>query len=89
MAGAAAGAVGAAVTNDFKRTQREATEAQLRQMLLAGAADVARRLQSAELAGQERTIAFVSLLNRYGPALVDRLEEELPLEMGHHWIVAV
>jgi len=38
---------------------------------------------------QERTIGFVSFLNQYGPALVDRLEEELPLELGHHWIVAI
>jgi len=38
---------------------------------------------------QERTIGFVSFLNQYGPALVDRLEEELPLDMGHHWLVTV
>jgi bacillithiol synthase len=38
---------------------------------------------------QERTIGFVSFLNQYGPALVDRLEEELPLDMGHHWIVSI
>src|SRR6185295_19435645 len=35
---------------------------------------------------QERTIGFVSFLNEYGPALVDRLDEELPLDLGHHWI---
>jgi uncharacterized protein YllA (UPF0747 family) len=38
---------------------------------------------------QERTIGFVSFLNQYGPALVDRLEQELPLDKGHHWIVAI
>ncbi len=38
---------------------------------------------------QERTIGFVSFLNQYGPALVDRLAEELPLDMGHHWVVAI
>jgi bacillithiol biosynthesis cysteine-adding enzyme BshC len=38
---------------------------------------------------QERTIGFVSFLNQYGPALVDRLEQELPLDMGHHWIVSI
>jgi bacillithiol biosynthesis cysteine-adding enzyme BshC len=38
---------------------------------------------------QERTIAFLSFLNQYGPALVDRLNEELPLDIGHHWIVAI
>ena len=38
---------------------------------------------------QERTIGFVSFLNQYGPALVERLEDELPLDLGHHWIVTV
>ncbi len=38
---------------------------------------------------QERTIAFISFLNQYGPALVDRLMQELPLDVGHHWVVAV
>jgi uncharacterized protein YllA (UPF0747 family) len=38
---------------------------------------------------QERTIGFVSFLNQYGPALVERLEDELPLDLGHHWIIAI
>jgi bacillithiol biosynthesis cysteine-adding enzyme BshC len=38
---------------------------------------------------QERTIGFVSFLNQYGPALVERLDEELPLDMGRHWIVMI
>jgi bacillithiol biosynthesis cysteine-adding enzyme BshC len=38
---------------------------------------------------QERTIGFVSFLNQYGAALVDRLNEELPLDLGHHWIVTI
>jgi bacillithiol biosynthesis cysteine-adding enzyme BshC len=38
---------------------------------------------------QERTIGFVSFLNQYGPALVDRLSDELPLDMGHHWVVTI
>ncbi len=38
---------------------------------------------------QERTLAVVFFLNRYGPALVDRLLEELPLEMGKHWVVTI
>ena len=38
---------------------------------------------------QERTIGFVSFLNQYGPALVERLDEELPLDLGRHWIVAI
>ncbi len=38
---------------------------------------------------QERTIGFISFLNQYGPALIDRLDSELPLDPGHHWIVSV
>ena len=38
---------------------------------------------------QERTVGFVYFLNRYGPALVDRLLEEVPLDLGRHWIVTV
>lgn len=38
---------------------------------------------------QEREIGFVSFLNKYGPSLVDRLSEEIPLDMGRHWLVQV
>ncbi len=38
---------------------------------------------------QERTLSVVFFLNRYGPALVDRLLEELPLELGRHWILTI
>lgn len=38
---------------------------------------------------QEREIGFVWLLNRYGPALVDRLLEDLPLSMGQHSILTI
>src|SRR5262249_404616 len=38
---------------------------------------------------QERTIGFVSFLNQYGPAVVERLDEELPLDLGRHWIVSI
>jgi bacillithiol synthase len=38
---------------------------------------------------QERTVGFISFLNQYGPALIDRLDMELPLDPGHHWIVSV
>jgi bacillithiol synthase len=38
---------------------------------------------------QERTIGFVSFLNQYGPALIDRLDTELSLDPGQHWIVSV
>ena len=38
---------------------------------------------------QERTIGFISFLNQYGPALVDRLDDELPLDLGRHWIVTI
>jgi bacillithiol biosynthesis cysteine-adding enzyme BshC len=38
---------------------------------------------------QERAIGFVSLLNRVGPALIDILDRELPLELGQHWVLAI
>jgi bacillithiol synthase len=38
---------------------------------------------------QEREIGFVWFLNRYGPAMVDRLLEDLPLDMGHHWVLTI
>lgn len=38
---------------------------------------------------QEREIGCVGFANRYGPALADRLLEDLPLDMGHHWILAI
>jgi uncharacterized protein YllA (UPF0747 family) len=37
---------------------------------------------------QERVIGGVSFLNQYGPALVDRLLEILPMEPGH-WVLTV
>ena len=38
---------------------------------------------------QERTLGGIFFLNKYGPGLIDRLLEELPLEMGKHWIITV
>jgi len=38
---------------------------------------------------QERAIGFINLLNRYGPALIEILEQELPLESDHHWILTL
>ena len=38
---------------------------------------------------QERTLGMAFFLNRYGPALVDRLLEELPLDLGHHWVLTI
>ncbi len=38
---------------------------------------------------QEREVGFVWFLNRYGPALVDRLMDELPLGMGHHHVLTI
>ena len=38
---------------------------------------------------QERTVGVVSFLNQYGPALVERLAHELPLDLGRHWIVNI
>ena len=36
---------------------------------------------------QEREVGFVTFLNKYGPTLVDRLSEEIPIEMGTHWVI--
>jgi bacillithiol biosynthesis cysteine-adding enzyme BshC len=36
---------------------------------------------------QERSVGFVHFLNKYGPALVDRLLEELTIDMGVHWVI--
>jgi len=38
---------------------------------------------------QERMVAFVYFLNRYGPALIDRLHADLPLGPGQHWVMAI
>jgi bacillithiol biosynthesis cysteine-adding enzyme BshC len=38
---------------------------------------------------QEREISFVYFLNKYGPTLVDRLSEEIELDMGTHWVVQI
>ncbi len=38
---------------------------------------------------QEREIGWVWFANRYGPALVDRLLEDLPLDMGYHRVLAI
>ena len=38
---------------------------------------------------QERVVSFVYFLNKYGPALVDRLSRDLPLDAGTHSVVAI
>jgi bacillithiol biosynthesis cysteine-adding enzyme BshC len=38
---------------------------------------------------QERTVGFVWFLNQYGPALVERLWDALPVEMGQHWVITI
>jgi uncharacterized protein YllA (UPF0747 family) len=38
---------------------------------------------------QEREVGFVYFLNRHGAALVDRLHEELTLDMGTHWVITI
>ena len=36
---------------------------------------------------QERAVGFVHFLNKYGPTLIDRLLEELPPDIGIHWVI--
>ncbi len=38
---------------------------------------------------QERTLGVIFFLNRYGPALVERIIEDLPVGMGHHWVLTL
>jgi bacillithiol biosynthesis cysteine-adding enzyme BshC len=38
---------------------------------------------------QERALGFVYFLNRYGPALVERLMAELPVDAVHHWLLSI
>ena len=38
---------------------------------------------------QERAVGAISLLNRYGPAFVSQLHEQLPLDLGQHWVIAL
>jgi bacillithiol biosynthesis cysteine-adding enzyme BshC len=38
---------------------------------------------------QERSLGVAYFLNLYGPALIDRLIEELPLELGKHWVLTI
>jgi bacillithiol biosynthesis cysteine-adding enzyme BshC len=38
---------------------------------------------------QERALSSVALLNRYGPALIPRLVQDLPLDLGHHWVLTL
>jgi len=38
---------------------------------------------------QERAIGAVSLLNRYGPAVIDRVMADLPLDPRHHWVLTL
>jgi bacillithiol synthase len=38
---------------------------------------------------QEREIGFVYFLNKHGASLVDRLCDELSLEMGTHWVITI
>ena len=38
---------------------------------------------------QERALGSIALLNRYGPAFVQRLMQELPLDPRHHWVLTI
>lgn len=38
---------------------------------------------------QERAVGSVYFLNRFGPALVERMMAELPVDVGYHWVITV
>jgi uncharacterized protein YllA (UPF0747 family) len=38
---------------------------------------------------QERTLGCTYFMNRYGRGLIARLIEDLPVELGKHWLITV
>ena len=38
---------------------------------------------------QERSLGVVYFLNKYGPGLINLLIEDLPLELGTHWLITL
>ena len=38
---------------------------------------------------QERAVGMVYFLNRYGPALIDRLVTDPTLDANHHWVITI
>ena len=38
---------------------------------------------------QERAVGMVYFLNRYGPALIDRLVTDPTLDASHHWVITI
>ena len=38
---------------------------------------------------QERAVGMVYFLNRYGPALIERLVTDTTLDTQHHWVVTI
>ena len=38
---------------------------------------------------QERAVGFLYFVNKYGTGLIERLLEELPLDQGTHWVMAI
>ena len=38
---------------------------------------------------QEREVGFIWFLNRYGPALIPRLSEDVPLGLGQHYVISI
>ena len=40
-------------------------------------------------APQERAVSFVYFINRYGPEVIDQLLDDVPLDIGRHWLVTL
>ena len=38
---------------------------------------------------QERSLAVIYFLNKYGPGLVELLLNDLPVDLGHHWLITL
>src|SRR5437867_2103988 len=69
LTSAAAVAVSALVLSDVKRTLREADESQVRQLLIAGAADAAARLQQSGELPKEWSVKLPDELTARGASL--------------------
>ena len=89
LAGAAQTTLGT-MEHDLRRSTRRSSRPRSAATRRSAASSPACRPRSSRSAtrrnGRSRVVYF---LNQYGPHLVDRLIDELPLEMGQHWVITI
>ena len=86
-----------AARNTFGKMEHELKSLQSKMIQAAKRRDDTLRRQFTRAQGQtfpqghpqERSLAVAYFLNLYGPALTDRLLEELPIDPGQHWVIAI